>query len=201
MKTKTLLTLIFISVSILNFGQNIFESKQWKFSMEKPENWIEVESNTNTIDKNNIDTSEENIIKILNNNKGSVLLVTYYKYSPETYKNFIPTVQVEVRASVSKDFDDFIYFMTQSANLYKDYLKDFEFEVKPGIVEISGIKAFYFVGKYSTQTKNGQIIKVSNRTYAIPNGSYFFQLNFTDSKSIDESSELFENLIKSIEIK
>lgn len=50
------------------------------------------------------------------------------------------------------------------------------------------------------QTPYGGVMKVRSRTYAIPYGSYFFQLNFTDGQIKEDNSELFDKLIQTVTI-
>lgn len=182
------------------FGQEKFENKQYGFSMTEPENWIEADNKELLKNLDKFELTEKELTKFINDHKGSVLLTSFYKYNPKTHAGLIPTIQVNVRVNPTRNFSDFTNVMTQSANSFKQYFEDFSFEVEPKAIEISGIKSIYFVGKFSMQTQNGGIMKVRSRTYAIPYGSYLFQLNFTDGQEKEDSSELFDKLIQSIKI-
>jgi hypothetical protein len=200
MRTKFafILTLILITNSI--FSQEKFSNKQYGFSIDKPIGWIEADNKELLRNLDKFELTEENLTKFINDHKGSILLTSYYKYNPKTHAGLIPTIQFNVRVNGARNFNEFKNVMTQSANSFKNHFEDFEFAVTPTVVEISGVKAIYFVGKFSMQMHNGILMKVRSRTYAVPYGSYFFQLNFTDGQDKEDNSELFDSLIKTIKI-
>ena len=181
------------------FGQEKFENKQYGFSMTEPDNWIEADNSELLRNLEKFELNEDNLTKFISDRKGSVLLTSYYKYNPKTYAGLIPTIQVNVRTNLTRDFNEFTSLITQSANSFKQYFEDFSFEIEPMVVEISGIDSIYFVGKFTMKGQNGELIKVRSRTYAVPYGNYFFQLNFTDGQE-EDSSELFEILMQTVKI-
>ncbi len=168
--------------------------------MSEPKDWIEADNKELLKNLDKFVLTEEELTKFINDHKGSVLLTSIYKYNPKIHAGLIPTIQVNVRVNSTRNFSEFTNLMTQSANSFKQYFEDFSFVAEPNVVEISGIKSIYFVGKYTMQTQNGGIIKVRSRTYAIPYGSYFFQLNFTDGQDKEDNSELFDKLLQTIKI-
>ncbi len=200
MRTKITFILTFTLITNLLFSQEKFYNTHYGFSIDKPTNWIEADNKEllNNLDK--FEITEENLTKFINDHKGSVLLASFYKYNPKTHAGLIPTIQVNVRVNGSKNFDEFKGVMIQSANSFKNYFEDFDFEITPTVIDVYGIKTIYFVGKFTMQMQNGGLIKVRSRTYAIPYDSYFFQLNFTDGQDTEDNSELFDTLIKTIKI-
>lgn len=197
---KFLLVFVLILASInVSFAQDIFENKEFGFSINHPANWIE--TNKSEILKNleNIYTDDEKLVQIINESKGSLLLNSFYKYNPKTHAGLIPTVQINVRANPAPE-SQFFNMMAQSAKGFKNYFEDFEFIEEPKEIEISGIKSVSFVGKFTMKTQNGQSLKVRSRTYAIPNGKYFFQVNFTDGQIDEDASLEFDALVKTIKI-
>ena len=48
--------------------------------------------------------------------------------------------------------------------------------------------------------QDGGDLKVRSRTYAIPYKDYFFQINFTDSKEVEDCSKEFDGILKTIKI-
>jgi hypothetical protein len=196
--TSYIFTLFVFANSL--FSQEIFTNKQYGFSMEKPTDWIEAD---NTVILENLEKlvlTEQNLEKFLNDHRGSVLLTSYHKYNQKKHAGLIPTIQVNVRTNGARNFDQFKSVMVQSANSFKNHFEDFEFDVAPTVIDIYGIKSIYFVGKFSMKLQNGIMMKVRSRTYAIPSGSYFFQLNFTDGQDTEDNSVLFDSLLKTVKI-
>lgn len=168
--------------------------------MAKPNNWIEADKMELLNNLENFEFSEEELVKIINSGKGSILLAAFYKYNPDTHAGLIPTIQVNVRVNPTRNFNEFRGLITRSANGFEQYFNDFLFDVEPENIEVAGVESIYFVGKYTMQTQFGGVMKVRSRVYAIPYGSYFFQINFTDGQNKEDNSELFERLIQSVNV-
>ncbi|WP_029036692.1 hypothetical protein [Salinimicrobium xinjiangense] len=181
-------------------GQATFESRQYGFAMAQPENWVQTDNRELLQNLGKFDLKEAELQKLISDHNGSLLLTSFYKYNPESHAGLIPTIQLNVRANATRNFAEFTNLITQSANSFKQYFSDFTFDTAPKVVEVGGVKSVYFVGKFTMQTPAGESIKVRSRTYAIPYGSYFFQLNFTDGQVTEDSSELFDALAKTIRI-
>lgn len=199
---RKIIVLIFIISNSINsvYSQKVFVNKEYEFEIQEPENWIEANNTVLLKNLKNLEVNEENLNKLIANNKGSLLLNSFYKYDPKTHAGLIPTIQINVRSKGKSDFEQFKNAMTQSANSFKNYFADFEFIHEITEIEISGIKSVYFVGKFTMKTQNGQEMKVRSRTYAIPYKNYFFQLNFTDGQTGEDCSKEFEKLVKTIKI-
>ncbi|MCX6265239.1 MAG: hypothetical protein NTZ47_11985 [Bacteroidetes bacterium] len=193
-----LFTLILVYSNAI--GQSIFRSKAYGFEMQSPKNWNEA---TNAVLMNNLAklyNSNENLQKILQSNKGSLLLSSFYKYDPQFHPGLIPTIKINVRQKTDVDFGKFMSNITQSAKGFFTIFKDFEYLTAPTEIEISGIKSVYFIGKFTLRTQDGQEMKVRSRTYAIPRKNYFFQVNFMDGQTEEDCKDLFDSLIKTIKI-
>lgn len=190
--------LLFSSPGVL--GQTTFENIHYGFAMAQPENWMQAGNQELLRNIEKLKLNEEELKKLISDHNGSLLLTSFYKYNPQTHAGLIPTIQVNVRANATRNFSEFTNLITQSANSFKQYFSDFTFDTSPKVVEIGGVKSVYFVGKFTMQTQAGESIKVRSRTYAIPNGSFFFQLNFTDGQVLEDNSQLFDALAKSVRI-
>ena len=200
MKQSFSLLLIFLFSFLGALGQTKFENKQYGFSMDQPDKWLISDNRALLQNLEKLDLKEEELKKLISDQNGSLLLTSFYKYNPQAHAGLIPTIQVNVRANGTRNFTEFSNLITQSANSFKQYFPDFTFETAPKVVEIGGIKSIYFIGRFTMQTQNGENLKVRSRTYAIPYGSYFFQLNFTDGQVTEDNSNLFDSLIKTIRI-
>jgi len=199
---KQIIILIGIMISLVqnSTAQEPFINKQYEISIQSPNGWITAENKEIIKNLNQYDLSDESLTNILKSHKGSILLTAFYKYDVKSHPGLIPTIQINVRSLVNVDFNSFKKMILQSAETFEKYFEDFEFEEKPKETEVSGMKAMTFIGKFTMKTQYGQDIKVRSRTLAIPYKNYFFQLNFTDGQFEEDTSALFEELIKSIKI-
>lgn len=195
---KLLLFSILISVKLI--GQEIFINDQYGFSFQKPTDWIEASNDEIFKNLDKLEMTEEDLTKFISDHKGSIMLVSYYKYNPRNHAGLIPTVQINVRVNATRNFEEFNQLMNQSAESFKDYFENFEFIEKPHVIDIDGRKSVYFVSKFTMPIQNGGVMKVKSYTYAIPYGSYFFQINFTDGQDKEDCTNLFSELLKSIKI-
>lgn len=194
---KTLITIILTTFCLLttSFRQT---SNSFTFSMKAPEKWNEItnEDIWNNIDKFKLTDSELN--KYISDHKGSVLLLAYLKYKQTEHPGLIPTIQVNLRINTTNNFKDFFLLMSKSAEDMKKHLNDYEFIDNPDTLLVGGKKAMFFSAKFTMSTKNGAIINARSRTYAVPNGDKFFQINFTDGDG-EDCSKLYDELLKTIE--
>jgi hypothetical protein len=192
--------LIFTSSLKFSYGQKYFENKEYGFSIQEPKNWIEASNKVLLKNLEKFDVSEENLMKLILDNKGSILLTSFYKYDPKTHSGVIPTIQINVRAKGKSDFEQFKNQINESTKGFKKYFQDFDFIKDITEIEISGIQSVYFIGKFTMRTQNGQEMKVRSRTYAIPYKNYFFQVNFTDGQSGEDCTKEFDELLNTIKI-
>jgi len=199
---KKIILLVFMITNSLNlvYGQKNFENKEYGFKIQEPKNWIEASNKELLKNLEKFEVTEENLTKLISDNKGSILLTSFYKYDPKTHAGVIPTIQINVRSKGNSNFEQFKNGMAESAKGFKKYFQDFEFINEITEIEISGIKCVYFTGKFTMKTQNGQEMKVRSRTYAIPYKNYFFQLNFTDGQTGEDCAKEFDKLIKTIKI-
>lgn len=123
--------------------------------------------------------------------------MSYMKYKPNEHAGLIPVVQVNLRLNDTKSFPQFVSVMTKSAESMKNYLHNFEYIDKPKTFTIGGKQAFYFSAKFKMATKGSDTLNARSRTYAVPYGDKFFQINFTDGPD-EDCSELYDSLIKTI---
>lgn len=197
---KKILLLFFILSLNVTHGQNKFENKQYGFSMLEPTNWIETTNKELLENLKKIEMNKDNLSQLITNNKGSLLLTSFYKYDPRSHAGIIPTIQVNVRNNKTANFEQFKNSVIQGSKGLKSYFSDFGFIKEPTEISISGIKSMYFITKFSMKSKRGEDMKVRSRTYAIPYKDYFFQVNFTDAQNGEDCTEEFDILAKSIKI-
>lgn len=201
MKKLIFITLVLSLVSVNNGkAQEVFKQDKYGISIEKPAEWLEADNKQLLKNLEKFELDDQKLEKLIKDNNGSILLTSFYKYNPQTHAGLIPTIQLNVRLNPTRNFEEFKSSMVQSANSFKQYFSDFRFETEPKVIEVDGIKSIYFVGNFTMNTQSGEPMKVRSRTYAIPKDDYFFQLNFTDGTVKEDSSELFDNLVKTVKI-
>ncbi len=150
--------LINISVLLLFFNfsaaQQIFRNDKFGFSMEKPLKWI-ISDNSQTTNnfKENIKLPPEDIKKMLDQNKGTINVATFYKYPIDSVNGIIPTIKINIRQNGTKTLLTFKNSIELSYNSIKNYFPDFKFTVSPILKELDHKKGVYSVCTYTVKTK------------------------------------------------
>lgn len=198
---KIIITCFITLSTLIAFSQAKYESKVHGFSINEPEGWI-VANNQDILENlEKLDLDDAKVMKILEDRKGSLHLVSFYKYDPQTHPGLIPAIQINLRERRNKDWDTFKSTLVKSARDMGKLLEDYEFMSDPIELKIDGIKCIYFRTKFTMKTDNGQQYRVRNRMYIIPKKDYYFQINFTDGLIDEDCSSEFDKLLKSIDIK
>lgn len=193
-------TLLFIILFTSLYAQRRFENKTFGFSMQEPEGWVWGNNTDLAHNLEKLDIDEEKLKKIIEEHKGSILILSLFKYDPQTYKGLVPAIQINVRERKNEDFDTFKSDVIRSARSFHGLYDDFEFVEEPYELKISHIKSIAFTTKFTMNTDNGQQYRVRSRIYVIPWKHYYFQINMTDDLMGEDCSLEYLKLIKSIKI-
>ena len=148
--------------------------------------------------KKQIKLDTETLNKLLEQNKGTIQVVTFYKYPIETTPGIIPTIKVNLRKNNSKTFDEFKKVIEESFSGIKNVFPDFKYLSNPFKTKLSGLDCIKAVCAYTLKTKNGEE-KVTITVYAVPIKNQFYQITFMDSEK-EDNTELYNELAKTIEI-
>jgi hypothetical protein len=200
MKKYLFLTVVFLIFSVQVFSQEVFENKQYEFSMQIPKKWLIREKVEILENQKNIERGDEESKKISEISKSTIRLIALQKYNPKTHIGILPVVLVSVRPFPAKDFQIFKNAYIKSFDSQKTLIQDFEFIEEPKEVEISGIKAVYLKIKSTVKYKDGGIAKAKSRIYAIPYKNYFFQITMNDGQTEEDCTKEFDELVKTIKI-
>lgn len=199
---KKLLPLLLFLFCVSLFAQTKrYENTEYGFSMDEPDNWIWANNEDLKQNLGKLDLDNAKLLKIIQDHKGSLLLLSSYKYDPMAKAGLIPAIQVNVREKRNKDFEVFKSYIVKSAQNLKSLYSDYEFIDEPQDVKVNRVKSIYFSGKFSMKTQMGETYRVRSRTYVIPHGDFYFQIVMTDGVVTEDCSKLFEELIESIKIK
>lgn len=198
---KRLLYLCILFTCTLLTAQEQFENKTFGFWMDMPAGWIEGSNEELALNLEKLEIDDYKLSKIIRDHKGSVLLLSLYKYDPETHTGLIPAIQINVRERNNEDFEEFKDDITASAKRFDKLYENFNFIDEPENVKISRIKSIYFATKFTMHTDNGQTHRVRSRIYVIPYKHYYFQVNMTDNLMGEDCGKEFSGLIKSVKIK
>ena len=169
--------------------------------MQEPTGWVWGNEDDLARNLEKLDIDEEKLLKIIKEHEGSVLILSVYKYDPQTHKGLVPAIQINVRERNNEDYGTFKSDVIRSARSFDALYEEFEFLEEPTDVKISHIKSIYFSMKFTMRTDNGQTHRVRSRIYVIPWKHYYFQINMTDDLMGEDCSLEFLKLIKTIQIK
>ena len=201
MRRHLMCALVLFVYSINCFAQQTFKDERYGFSMEQPKNWLVGDQKLISENLDKIKFDDAALATLIKNNKGSYLLVSFYKYDVTKHAGVIPTIQVNVRNNPTQNFEQFHQTITKSTETLKSYFPDFAFVVKPDTTTINGAQSSYFVGSYTLNGKNGNTGRVRVTNFAFPHGKFFFQVSFIDELgSAEDESALFARIARSIKI-
>ena len=196
---KNIKFIIILLIANTCLGQSTFKNESLGFNIEQPEKWI-VAKNEESIEniKKQIKLDTETLNKLLEQNKGTIQVVTFYKYPIETTSGIIPTIKVNLRKNTSKSFDEFKKVIEESFSGIKNVFPDFKYLSTPVKTKISGLDCVKAVCTYTLKANNGEE-KVTITVYAVPIKNQFYQITFMDSEK-EDNTELYNELAKTIEI-
>lgn len=196
-KTSIILLLILLWASSA-IAQETFSSTRWRFSMELPQYWTSMDKKTRDAIADNFEFSEDALKKILDGDKGTTLIAAYYYHKPGLEMSPYPQVQVEARRKSPVDFAVFRTSIVNSLVSLKTVFPDIVF-TDATEVEVSGVRSVLMTGVFSVKRPENRIVRARSRIYAVPLGSYFFQITLSDGQDADFSKE-FDALVKTIRI-
>ena len=196
---KNIKFIIILLIANTCLGQSTFKNESLGFNIEQPEKWI-VAKNEESIEnlKKQIKLDTETLNKLLEQNKGTIQVVTFYKYPIETTSGIIPTIKVNLRKNTSKSFDEFKKVIEESFSGIKNVFPDFKYLSTPVKTKMSGLDCVKAVCTYTLKANNGEE-KVTITVYAVPIKNQFYQITFMDSEK-EDNTELYNELAKTIEI-
>ena len=165
------------------------------FAMAAPGGW-HLLTDQGVIDNlGKIKISPAQLDKVLASHSAPV--VAYQKYRPDAHAGLIPTIQVNLRRNPATSFDGFVSIITRSIEGPKAILPAFQLIQAPRVVQVGGRRAVVFAATYDVETKHAGTMKVRARTYAVPTGATFLQINFVDGPT-DDCAVLFDQLVGTI---
>lgn len=194
------LILILTFIYTVSDGQDLYENSQIGIKIEKPRNWILATDELLESNLKKFEFNDEQLIKILNSNKGVLTLCTYYKYKTGTVSGLIPTVKITVRNNPTTTFSDFKQMLIASTERVKTVVQNFEFIDSYKDVKISSYPSLFYSCRYSFGLVSGEIMKVRNRYFMIPKGKYFISINFIDNETNEDNTEIYNHLIQSLQL-
>lgn len=197
---RRIMFLWLILLSSASFSQTIFKNESIGFSIEQPSKWIKAKEGQTTENlKNNIKLDEKVIAKLIEQNKGTIQVVTFFKYPIETTAGIIPTIKVNLRNNPNENFADFRKSIEASFSGIKKVFPDFKYTSAPSETVIDGKKCVTATCMY-TLTGSSGTGKVKIIVYAIPVKNQFYQITLMDTEE-DNNSALFNKIIGTVSIK
>lgn len=171
--------------------------------MRYPKDWIRSEEKVLLGNLSNIEMTDQQVGEFLKGMNGSVLLFAFTKYVPNRRAGINPTIQARAISNGTGRVLAFSEFKPAIIAAFKSQQKlfaDYEFLVEPSETEVAGIPAVHSVSKYTLIAQGGAKYKVRSHNYAIPYRTYFIKLSFVDEVDVQDCSEEFSELVRSIRI-
>jgi hypothetical protein len=197
---KEIKLVLLLLVGNLCLAQNTYTNETLGFSMEQTENWIvakngEIEKNL----KEHVKLDSETLNKLIDQNKGTIPVVTFYKYPIETTPGVIPTIKVNLRKNNTPSFEVFKTMIEESFSGIKNVFPDFRYVTKPFQAQIGGFDCVKAVCTYTLKANSGQE-KVTITVYAVPVNNQFYQITFMDSDK-ENNTALYDQLVQTMVLK
>ncbi|MDZ4329263.1 MAG: hypothetical protein U0945_01605, partial [Flavobacterium sp.] len=146
--------------------------------------------------KSNVKLDDKVLIKLLEQNKGTIEVVSFFKYPIETTVGIIPTIKVNLRSNPHKNFADFRKSIEESLIGIKKVFPDFKYTSEPNESVVDGKKCLTASCIYTLTGKGGSA-KVKIIVYAIPVKDQFYQVTLMDTEE-DNNTELFKKIVNTI---
>jgi hypothetical protein len=173
---KNIKWILILLIANTCLGQNFFKNESLGFTIEQPKNWI-LAKNGETLDnfKKEIKLDPQTLNDLIEQNKGTIQIVSFYKYPLDTTHGIIPTIKVNLRKNNTKSFDTFKKAIDESLIGIKKVFPDFKYQTNPVKSQISGLDCVKAVCTYTLKVKNGEE-KVKITVYAVPIKNQFYQI-------------------------
>lgn len=194
---KSLILLLF--VCRLAAAQEIFHETKLGFQIQKPENWITAQKSEALENlKEQIKLPDGKIEQLIQNNKGTIEVVTFYKYDLKEKSGIIPTIKVSLRKNKAPSLPAFKKGIEASFNQLKTVFPDFAYLSAPKVIKVDTRPCVFAVASYTIQAKAASS-KVRSSVYAFPVGDKFYQVVFMDMPQ-EDCQALFEQIAASVRI-
>jgi hypothetical protein len=191
---------LFFYFSIVSFhAQERFEVKGIGISIKVPQDWLEMKNSEILDNLNNYDFTEEQKRNLLSSNNSANELVTYYKYNPSKFNGIIPTIKIRTRNTSSKSIAEFLKFIEASNNEVRKTLKNFEYQIKPEVITLSGKKVVSFSVKF-VLIHNGKEKSIVSKSYYVLKNGYYITINFIEEFNKENNEVFFNELINTIQL-
>jgi hypothetical protein len=191
-----LLTLIFVPKSV--FSQEKIELKDLGFSINYPKDWIAFNKSEVIPNIKNYDFNKDVIEAFSKQVNKSVEFITLSKYEPGKYNGIIPTIKIRVEKNTSKNIVELQKALDLGIKL-NETLPNMHFVEKSNIVIINGNQIIRTIIGY-TLKNNDVEYHIKSFKILIPIEKYYISLNFIEEEKKEDNSQLYEELIKSIQI-
>lgn len=198
---KKILFLVLLLVANVTFGQDIYTNESIGFSMEQPPTWIKATEGQDVENlKSNIKLDNAELKKVLERSKGTVHVVSFYKYPIESTFGMIPTIKVNLKSNPHKNIADLKKSVEDSFVGIRKSFPDFKCTNAPAVSEVNGKQCVITSFMYTVSGKEGSS-KVKTILYAIPVKDKYYQVTLIDTEKDTKNLELFLKIMNTVVIK
>lgn len=184
-KSLLLLQIMLITLTFVSYSQT---NTPLTFEMKTPDGWNKKTNIKILNEQSKLMLTGIQLNQYITENDSSVRLIYYSKYEKPKY---LPCIEIKIYNNRFKNFDAFYTAMSKTA---EHFPKDPQNPNKTTKVKIDGKDAIYTSAKFPTSS-NSNPVRI--KSYSIPIGEVYFQINFMDEEN-EDCSKLFDELIKTV---
>jgi hypothetical protein len=168
-------------------------------SMAAPEHWVNLSDQVLYDNLSRFQLRPAQYDSLLNSYKGALKIYMYTKYKSTEHAGLIPTIVVSMYQQAPRTFAEFYEWRKKDLEKKKTLFLNFKYIDPISSVIVGGKQTLYYSNTYDLITNN-DTLHVRNRTYLVPDGKVFYQMNFADGEGEDCSS-VFDALVKTVVFK
>lgn len=189
------IVIILCSCDVASAGE-VFSTKLWGFSINKPDGWVDVGGEFAFENIKKFDFSEQELREILSEKKITIVFASS-KRDLKTNSGIIPTIKIAAIPVSISDNEDFLNLLKESIKQTISVFDNPVIEQPPTEVKINGITFVLNVVSFDLPYHN-ETYRARTFVYSILRKGYFLQFNFADRGEKEDCSELFKELASSI---
>ena len=200
MKNVLITIALFLTLTAVVPAQEVFSSKRWGFEVTLPKFWVARDTEAYESNINNFKLSEDSLKAILDGDKGTRFIASYYFNEPGRLMSLRPQLVLSAHKKTPAAFETFKRDIVRSSGTLKTAFPDIVLS-KAAEVDVAGLRSVLHVGSFTMVMPDKSVLKARSRIYSIPLNNYFFQLTLNDGQDpATDFSVVFDEIVKSIKI-
>ena len=197
---KQIITLVLISlVASISYANDVFTNPTVGFSIEKPDEWVYLTTQTITENRKNVRLNDEELQKSIQKYATAPLVVM--ARHPEPYDELNPSIQVTFRPLGQLQGTPPENILSLIVPTIQRAVSDFEYIEGVTATRVSGLDAATMRARYTVYNQQGRTFETLTRMWLVPRGAYLFIIAMSGKANGPEVSETeFMKAFNSIKI-